>query len=86
MARAIHNSLTLKKQSMKSFKLDFDEKVEERLGEVEMKNITGGMQVEYYGSMLLCETIEPGDCARSKSCDSEVWICIPVSTPVVIKI
>ena len=66
---------------MKSFKLEFDEKVEERLSDVEMKNIAGGIQdemtLELFGSRLFCCTNMPGDCSKSKSCNADVWICIP---------
>ena len=68
---------------MKSFKLEFDERVEERLSEVEMKNIAGGGPVvvdtdtELFGSRFFCFTNVPGDCSKSKSCKN-VLICIPI--------
>ena len=65
---------------MKSFKLEFDEIVEERLSEVEMKNIAGGIQdevtVEFFGSRLLCLSLENWDCKKSKSCKG--LACSPI--------
>ncbi len=65
---------------MKSFKLEFDEKVEERLSDVEMKNIAGGIQdeveVDLFGSRLLCLSFDNWDCKKSRSC-----IAFPVCLP-----
>jgi hypothetical protein len=65
---------------MKSFKLEFDEKVEERLSDVEMKNIAGGIQdeveVDLFGIRFLCLSFDNWDCKKSRSCKA-FPICIP---------
>ena len=65
---------------MKSFKLEFNEKVEERLSDVEMKNIAGGIQdeesLELFGSRLFCLSFDDWDCAKSRSCRA-FPLCLP---------
>jgi len=66
---------------MKSFKLEFDERVEERLSDVEMKSIAGGIQddvtIEFGGSMVFCLfSLETWDCKQSRSCKAKL-LCVP---------
>lgn len=61
-------------------KLRLNKEVISNISKNEMNNLKGGYEQEFWGSRIFCNTVvEPGGgCHKSKSCDPDVWICIPI--------